>query len=35
LDHFGDKAAAKKIFEEALAIAPDFVPVKQNMAKVK
>ncbi|MCU0368210.1 MAG: hypothetical protein MUF39_05210 [Cyclobacteriaceae bacterium] len=35
LDHFGDKAAAKKIFEEALAIAPDFVPAKQNMAKVK
>jgi tetratricopeptide (TPR) repeat protein len=34
-DHFGDKAAARKIFEEALAIAPDFVPAKQNLAKVK
>ena len=34
-EHFGDKAAAKKIFEEALAIAPDFVPVIQNMAKLK
>lgn len=34
-DHFGDKAAAKKLFEEALAIAPDFVAAKQNLAKVK
>jgi tetratricopeptide (TPR) repeat protein len=34
-DHFGDKEAAKKAFEEALAIAPDFVPAKQNLAKVK
>jgi len=35
LEHFGDKAAAKKIFEEALAIAPDFVAAKQNLAKTK
>lgn len=35
LDHFGDKAAAKKLFDEALAIAPDFIPAKQNLAKVK
>jgi hypothetical protein len=34
-DHFGDKAAAKKLFEDALAIAPDFVPAKQNLVKVK
>lgn len=34
-EHFGDKAAAKKLFEEALAIAPDFVMAKQNLAKVK
>jgi tetratricopeptide (TPR) repeat protein len=34
-DHFGDKAAAKKAFEDALALAPDFVPAKQNLAKIK
>ena len=34
-EHFGDKAAAKKTFEEALAIAPDFVAVMQNLAKLK
>jgi tetratricopeptide (TPR) repeat protein len=31
----GDKVAAKKIFEQALAIAPDFVPAKQNLEKLK
>jgi len=35
LEHFGDKAAAKKFFDEALAISPDFVAVKQNLAKTK
>jgi len=35
LDHFGDKVAAKKFFEEALAIAPDFVSAKENLAKLK
>jgi tetratricopeptide (TPR) repeat protein len=35
LDHFGDKAAAKKLFDEALAIAPDFVPAKENLVKTK
>lgn len=35
LEHLGDKAAAKKLFEEALAISPDFVSAKQNLAKVK
>lgn len=35
LEHLGDKAAAKKVFDEVLAIAPDFVPAKQNLAKVK
>ncbi len=35
LEHFGDKAAAKKTFEEALAIAPDFVAAKQNLVKLK
>jgi len=34
-EQFGDKAAAKKLFEEALAIAPDFIIAKQNLAKVK
>lgn len=34
-EHLGDKEAAKKLFEEALAIAPDFVLAKQNLAKVK
>ncbi len=35
LDHFGDKVAARKFFEEALAIAPDFLLAKENLAKVK
>jgi tetratricopeptide (TPR) repeat protein len=35
LEHFGDKVAAKKIFEDALAISPDFVPAKQNLVKLK
>jgi len=30
-----DKAAAKKSFEDALALAPDFVLAKQNLAKAK
>ncbi|MBL7859512.1 MAG: hypothetical protein JNJ65_00025 [Cyclobacteriaceae bacterium] len=34
-EHLGDKAAAKKAFEDALAIAPDFVLAKENLAKVK
>jgi len=34
-EHFGDKAMARKTFEEALAISPDFVPAKQNLAKAK
>ena len=35
LDHLGDKAAAKKLFDQALAAAPDFVLAKQNLNKVK
>jgi tetratricopeptide (TPR) repeat protein len=35
LDHFGDKAVARKSFEEALVIAPDFLPAKQNLDKLK
>ena len=31
----GDKIGAKKAFEEALAVAPDFPPAKQNLAKLK
>ncbi len=31
----GDKPAAKKLFEEVLAQAPDFLPAKQNLAKLK
>ena len=31
----GDKAAAKKAFEESLAMAPDFPLAKQNLAKLK
>lgn len=34
-EHLGDKAAAKKAFEDALAIAPDFILAKENLAKVK
>ena len=34
-EHFGDKEAAKKSFEEALAISPDFVTAKQNLVKLK
>jgi len=35
LDHLGDKVAAKKLFDQALAAAPDFVLAKQNLNKVK
>ncbi len=31
----GDKVTAKKAFGDALVIAPDFAPVKDNMAKLK
>lgn len=31
----GDKAAAKKAFDDILAVAPDFVPAKQSLAKLK
>jgi tetratricopeptide (TPR) repeat protein len=31
----GDKAGAKKLFEQALALAPDFAQAKENLAKVK
>jgi len=34
-EHQGDKEAAKKLFGEALAIAPDFVLAKENLAKIK
>ncbi len=34
-EHLGDKEAAKKLFGEALAIAPDFVMAKENLAKIK
>jgi len=30
-----DKVAARKLYTEALAIAPDFVPAKENLAKLK
>ncbi len=35
LEHMGDKAAAKKLFDEALAISSDFLPAKQNLDRVK
>lgn len=35
LDHLGDKAAAKKLYEESLALAADFQPAKDNLAKLK
>ena len=35
LDHFGDKVTARKFFEEALAIAPDFLSAKESLAKLK
>lgn len=31
----GDKATAKKTFTEALSMAPDFIPAKQNLEKTK
>lgn len=31
----GDNVAAKKLFAEAVAIAPDFGPAKENLAKIK
>lgn len=31
----GDKAAAKKSFNDALAAAPDFMPAKENLEKTK
>jgi hypothetical protein len=31
----GDKVSAKKSYDEALAIAPDFAPAKENVAKLK
>ena len=31
----GDKVGAKKFFEQALAIAPDFIQAKENIAKLK
>jgi tetratricopeptide (TPR) repeat protein len=31
----GDKAAAKKSFSDAMAVAPDFVPAKENLEKTK
>ena len=31
----GDNVAAKKLFAEAVAIAPDFAPAKENLAKTK
>ncbi len=34
-EHLGDKEAAKKLFGEALTIAPDFVMAKENLAKIK
>ena len=31
----GDKVAAKKFYDEALALAPDFAPAKENVTKLK
>ncbi|MBS1681728.1 MAG: tetratricopeptide repeat protein [Bacteroidetes bacterium] len=31
----GDKPAAQKLFDQALALAPDFTPAKENLAKLK
>ncbi len=31
----GDKVTAKKFYDQVLALAPDFPPAKENMAKVK
>jgi Tfp pilus assembly protein PilF len=31
----GDKVSAKKFFDSALAIAPDFALAKENLAKLK
>jgi tetratricopeptide (TPR) repeat protein len=31
----GDKVSAKKLFEQVLAIAPDFILAKENLAKLK
>ncbi|HEV8513645.1 MAG TPA: hypothetical protein VGQ59_10225 [Cyclobacteriaceae bacterium] len=31
----GDKVAAKKLYDEALALAPDFAPAKENVTKLK
>jgi tetratricopeptide (TPR) repeat protein len=35
LEANGDKAGARKAYTEALAIAPDFIMAKQNLAKLK
>jgi len=35
LQEQGDKAGARKLYEEALVLAPDFVIAKQNLAKLK
>ncbi len=34
-EHLGDKVAAKKLYTEALGIAPDFTLAKENLAKLK
>jgi tetratricopeptide (TPR) repeat protein len=31
----GDKVAAKKFYDQALAVAPDFAPAKENVTKLK
>jgi len=35
LQEEGDKVGAKKQFEQALALGPDFIPAKENLAKLK